>query len=562
MNFKSITCSSVQFPLSSQIKKTEMSDSEREAQAPAGAVETLLTDIFGDSDDDNDNIKVQSSSMAGGDDLLDDSDDEDFTASKRNSRLKKGGSNTTAGAAADSDSASDYGDFEKQRKVRKISKKDSKKKRKLEKKSAKEGRTKDKERGRTKRSKSEPTDKNKAASGEGDGHESGDSYDSGGEGEMNDDDRNFIAGGDDEYADIMREYDQDNADFDDERPDRYGSSKKKKSSANRGGSSGGSTRAANGTANQDPLSQTLAEMKNPKVQAMSDSDKEKMVEKMLNKMSRAAELDDIAFSKQEPAVHKLNLLPLVQQIVGMRPLQQLFLDRDILNHLRDWIEPRDAKTLPALTIRKAVYEILLQLPAMPDHLRRTVNERPPIGVTIVMLRKHKMETPENKRVLKELMEKWSRPIFGQSTSFVGQSVVDHQAESLEIREAVAARYNHGASNAPVAATAGIRVHFDDVDTRAGEEHLQQVLAGQGEKRVGDADDGRQRVRTPYSNGFLFTVQPELKNIDTRDMQERTYGETRMKLVKKMGTSKVVNEVGKKQNPRAMDLNMSGRGLKG
>ena len=37
-----------------------------------------------------------------------------------------------------------------------------------------------------------------------------------------------------------------------------------------------------------------------------------------------------------------------------------------------------------------------------------------VGVTIMALRKHPNETAENKRLLKELIEKWSRPIFNKS----------------------------------------------------------------------------------------------------------------------------------------------------
>ena len=49
---------------------------------------------------------------------------------------------------------------------------------------------------------------------------------------------------------------------------------------------------------------------------------------------------------------------------------------------------------------------------------------PYIGVTIMALRKHPNETAENKRLLKELIEKWSRPIFNKSGIYVASVVYD------------------------------------------------------------------------------------------------------------------------------------------
>lgn len=64
-----------------------------------------------------------------------------------------------------------------------------------------------------------------------------------------------------------------------------------------------------------------------------------------------------------------------------------------------------------------------------------------------------------------------------------------------------------------------------------------------------------RARTPYNKGFLFTVQPELKNIDKRNIMEKALGEERMKLYKKItSASRGKNTgLGKKLNPRWMNI---------
>jgi hypothetical protein len=45
----------------------------------------------------------------------------------------------------------------------------------------------------------------------------------------------------------------------------------------------------------DPLSQTLIDIKKPKVKALTDAEKDMMVEKILKKMAKAVELDDECF---------------------------------------------------------------------------------------------------------------------------------------------------------------------------------------------------------------------------------------------------------------------------
>jgi hypothetical protein len=52
------------------------------------------------------------------------------------------------------------------------------------------------------------------------------------------------------------------------------------------------------------------------------------------------------------------------------------------------------------------------LPAQRDHLVRSR-----AGVVVMGLRAHPDETPENKRLLTEIIEKWSRPVYGKGVSY-------------------------------------------------------------------------------------------------------------------------------------------------
>jgi transcription factor SPN1 len=245
-----------------------------------------------------------------------------------------------------------------------------------------------------------------AVAGADDAVDDGDEYDSGDEVHRTAEDDNFIDD-DDDLADIRGEYDAEDQIFDDERPAFH---KKPPASSKRGssGDSGGVKKGAD-----DPFSKTLEAMKKPKQKEMSDNEKDKVADQLLRRMGEACVRDDACFREGQPAVHKLQLLKTVQSVVAVKALQHTLLERDLLGALRDWIEPKNdaQKTLPSLAIRTAVYEILMKLPCHTDQLKRSDGLKKPIGHVVLALRKHKQETPENKRLLKELMEKWCRPVF-------------------------------------------------------------------------------------------------------------------------------------------------------
>lgn len=503
-------------------------DSDVEAKAPAAVSEkvnepaksALLSDIFGDSDEEDApqvrQLPRKPADYEEDDNLLADSDEEE---SNNRGRLQKNSSSKPSRPADDNLIDSDDEDvlkavqMAKKRKHSEKERKDKKDKKKKKKKMIL------------------PMSRNSQRPGEDEEQQkevsSGDEYDSGEEAVENEDDRRFIAK-DDEFADLVKEYDEDNQHFDDERPsddeEGYSSSKKHKKSSG--------SRSESFTVNakdMDPLSVTLREMKNPKAKQLSDIQKEQYVDKLQKKMQAAVLLDDQCFAKREPAIHKLKLLPVVVQALNMKGLQNTLLERDILCDLRDWIEPRDAKTLSALAIRTAIYEILLKMSVTPDYLKRTVGDKPPIGATIVQLRKHKMETPENKRMLKEIMDKWSRPIFSKSMDVRGNGGV--LMENPEVHEAMRQRYSQSAAAASEGQSSqgGRGAGGEDEDVKneqmsqaqSQQVQLDSVLSGKATQAK--STDLFNRARTPYSTGFLFTVQPELKSVDKTDIMEKTLG---------------------------------------
>jgi transcription factor SPN1 len=515
-------------------KSVELSQTQLDAK-------DLYNDIFGDSEDEEEEEADKTSNMKkvlediDDSNILDDSDDDVATNNnfKSKGRLQK----LKSSSEVKKKSAAKSGDFEDSDVENEDSIKPARtinKKRKLN------------DENKTKTNKaSKQSDKN-----DGNKDDSGDEYDSGEEVEATHDDKQFIdSEDDDEFKGIVREYDEDGQHFDDERPEETYKTKKSKSKKAVTGNDSPVAKSNNAwkqkdTKNLDPLSRALVEMKKPKAQELTEVDKERFVEKLILKMNKACEDDEVMFNKQEPAVFKLQLLPSVQQALSMKSLHQTLLDRDILSCLREWIAPRNNKTLAALPVRTAVYEMLLKLPCLPDHLKRVVNDKLPIGATIVALRKHKMETEQNKKILKEIMDKWSRPIFSKSIDerrSLGSAAI--HSDNPEMQEAIKQRY----------AALNINASTDHRNS------FNAMISGQG-KNAADVVTGNNRVKMPTYTGFLFTVQPKAKVLDKRDVIEKKMGEERMRLMKKLndfnsGGGK--GNAGKKLNPRAVDLSVNG-----
>lgn len=526
------------------------------AKAPASTqvendtgLKDFTTSIFGDDSDDDDDIFGAGKSAAisakynfddddedeGNADLADSDDDADFGSKRK--RLNK---SKASGADSSAKKISKKGKLSMLAKGDRGDKGDGRIKKKLREK-------------RLKRS-DKPSMKDAGEDGAAKG-DSGDEYDSGDEVVATEEDEKFIAG-DDDLDYLVKEYDEEGQNFDDERPEKK-KSKSKKSSGSGSGSGGGGGDNTGPPKEKDPLTLTMEMLKRPKQVAMSDNEKAQITTDLLNKMEIACRQDDDMYRRGQPAIYKLQLLPVVQKIVAMKTLHTTLLDYDILAAFKEWIEPRDAKTLPSLAVRTAVYEMLLRLPCQVDHLKRCAPGKLPIGATIVALRKHASETVENKKVLKEIMEKWCRPIFGKSTDPRSMS---SGYENPEMREIAVMRLQQQRQEELN------KMQASQGSGGSGSGGLNSLLGGTGDEKK---NGGSSRARTPFSSGFLFTVQPEFKPLrgssneeggGARVVREEGMDEERTKLLKVMkDTSRGGGStVGVKTNPRAMNMSLNGR----
>ena len=310
-----------------------------------------------------------------------------------------------------------------------------------------------------------------------------DEYDSGEEVVRTKEDDDFLDNDEDDQE-LIREYERDNQKFDDERPDAFrGNSQSVGGSKVRKVNGGGGIGMIDPNTS-NPFEQTLLALKKNKAAEMTDAKKKDIACDILSTMNKAAEDDRQLYQQGLPAVKKLQMLQKMERAVTTKSIQEMLLECDLLSVLKSWIEPMNKTVLAGLTVRIGVYDVLKKLPCTTEQLKRSK-----IGKTLMVLVKHKQETDENKRKIREIIDKWSRPIFGKSVD----------ARNIDIRE----RLMHETSAERQRRADMIVKNTSKIKK---EKSSTQFELGTGENEV--VDDGRGRARLPINHGLMFTVQPQ------------------------------------------------------
>jgi len=137
------------------------------------------------------------------------------------------------------------------------------------------------------------------------------------------------------------------------------------------------------------------------------------IDSFLARMEFAWENDVQANQEKKPAIHKLKLTREMTEKLSQAHLQRRFLEhKDGLTLLTRWLEPLPDMSLPNINIRTAILKLLLQMPIhAEEHEGREQLKSSRIGRVVMFLSRLPEETAANRRMAKELVERWSRPIF-------------------------------------------------------------------------------------------------------------------------------------------------------
>jgi transcription factor SPN1 len=193
------------------------------------------------------------------------------------------------------------------------------------------------------------------------------------------------------------------------------------------------------------------------------------ISRLRDEMRDAAAADAECIRNGTPAVHKLELLPEVRDVLQKHNLADSILDNNLLESVRLWLEPLPDASLPAYEIQKELFAAIEKLPIKTMHLRESG-----LGKVVLFYQKSKRPQLAIKRTADKLIGDWTRPIMGRSDNYRDK----HVATKAYLPEDV---YTAGSGNA---------------GTKQDEDSLAAAAAAR-----------RKRAHIPSANSRSFEVAP-------------------------------------------------------
>ncbi|KAF6137816.1 hypothetical protein GIB67_040524 [Kingdonia uniflora] len=343
-----------------------------------------------------------------------------------------------------------------------------------------------------------------------------------------------IAGADSEDdQDVVRTLDDDNF-IDDtgvDPADRYGSD-------NEPGFARNAPQAEEGE-EEDEIQELFKLGKKKKKNEKTAAEIALLVEHLMAELEVTAEEDANLNRQSKPAINKLKKLPLLTEVLSKKQLQLEFLDHGVLTLLKNWLEPLPDGSLPNINIRTAILKILTDFPLDLELVdRKEQLKKSGLGKVIMFLSRSDEETTGNRKLAKELVDKWSRPIFNKSTRFEDMRSYDEER----------APYRRPTVKKPVNKSAGLQSREDDLD-----------LADFSQERKSSQSSKRQLTTRPEALPLDFLVRPQSK-IDPDEVRARgkqvIQDQRRLKMNKKLQQLKAP----KRKQLQATKLSVEGRGM--
>ncbi|KAL8490237.1 hypothetical protein ACS0TY_025465 [Phlomoides rotata] len=289
----------------------------------------------------------------------------------------------------------------------------------------------------------------------------------------------------------------------------------------------------------DEINQLFKMGKKKKKSEKSPAEIALQVESVLAELEIAAE-DDAELNRQgKPAITKLRKLYLLTDVLSKKQLQQEFLDHGVLTLLKNWLEPLPDGSLPNINVRAAVLKILNDLPIdLEQYDRKEQLKKSGLGKVIMFLSKSDEETTSNRKLAKELVDKWSRPIFNKSTRF--EDMKNFEDERMYRRPPPARRAPSNAS--------GSASRDDDLD-----------LAGISQGRKSGQSSSRQGASRPEAMSMDFVVRPQSK-VDPEAVRQRAKQNAQDQRRSKMNKKLQQLKAPKRKQLQATKLSVEGRGM--
>lgn len=292
----------------------------------------------------------------------------------------------------------------------------------------------------------------------------------------------------------------------------------------------------------NPIMAAVHRMKKKKKEKRSLTEIEDECRAFLGKMEIAADEDELAIQERRPGLKKLAMLNEVCEMLTKVDMQRLLLDFDLLSICRRWIQPLPNGTLGNVTVRQRLLEVIANMNG-ENGISAMDLKRSEFGKTVMVLYKHRAETPAMKMQLKKLIEQWSRPIFQKSGDMRDLERVHAHRGQGSI--ATLARHRHSGDRSEATKANSRKETNQDLDS----------IIASGKK--GGAESGISRVRVPYSKGFNFSVRPQDRMSTPEQGAKSASNDNRGKLSKRiLEKSRPVVK-----NQRSANISVEGRPTK-
>lgn len=272
---------------------------------------------------------------------------------------------------------------------------------------------------------------------------------------------------------------------------------------------------------EEALEERALPKKGRKARQESDDELQMAVDDMIARMDAAAEEDRAQFAAGRPAFQKLKLLRQVEDFLVQVKYHEMFISTGGMDMLAKWLEPYPTGALPSEKMRGALLRLMLLMPIDTAHEGvKNLLAKSGLGKQVMFYYKCSAESHANRRMAKELVERWSRPIF-----------IDSHAEAEKQR----------------------RKH--DMLARAKAVRRQhEVASPTGPKpKIGDVDF-RRHAAIPQAAKLDYVINPQSQD-DRPQKVTPTKNSSRLQ--------KSLNEVGRKAkfaNSRAAKVSLEGRGV--
>lgn len=261
-----------------------------------------------------------------------------------------------------------------------------------------------------------------------------------------------------------------------------------------------------------------------------------IVEDLMAELEVTAEEDAELNRQNKPAINKLKKLPLLIEVLSKKKLQLEFLDHGVLTLLKNWLEPLPDGSLPNMNIRTAILKLLSDFPIdLEQYDRREQLKKSGLGKVIMFLSRSDEETTANRKLAKELVDKWSRPIFNKSTRF--EDMRSYEDERIPYRRPAPKPVNKSP------------------EQESRDEDLDEFSQGKKSRQAAS----RQHASRPEALPLDFVVRPQSK-IDPEEIRARAKQAVQNQRRQKMNRKMQLLKGPKKKQLQASKISVEGRGM--